>query len=183
MGIKRICIKEKSLLIIFLLILLSSVHAQSNNDDPNMVSTVFDMNDFPQWAKDLRRGEVVAFGTFPFAYFLANFGVDTYRLAKNGGDRRFAPWPFTAAGEIGKTQDEKFLTLGVTACSAVAIALIDYGIVRYKRSRQEREIRNLPEGTPIIIRKPMYDEGEGFESSQGNSGVISEPWDDTSGSH
>jgi hypothetical protein len=130
-----------------------------------MVSTQFDMTGFPLWAKDLRRGEIIAFGSFPFMYFFANFGYDAYRWSNNGNDMRYAPWPFNSAGTIEKTNDEKLLTIGIAAGGAVLAALIDYGIMRYKRSRLEREQENLPDGTPIIIRKPLYDEEAGASAS------------------
>jgi hypothetical protein len=123
-----------------------------------MDSHQFDTTGFPQWAKDLRRGEIIAFGSFPFMYFFSNFLYDFYRWPTHGWDNRYAPWPFNSAGTIEKTQDEKKRTIGIAAGAAVVIALIDYGIMRYKRERLEKESRSLPEGTPIIILTPMYGE-------------------------
>ena len=148
--------KEPALLLFLLFILISGLCAQTTPADPNMTSTEFDMTGFPQWAKDLRRGEIVTFGSFPFVYFFTNFGVDLYRCATNDWDRRYAPWPFDAAGSFSKTQQERFMTLGIAAGGAVLIAVIDYSIERYKRSAREREIRSLPPGTPIIIRTPLH---------------------------
>ena len=150
--------KKPAWLILLILMSFSRVWAQTTTNDPNMGSSQFDTTGFPQWAKDLRRGEIVAFGAFPFAYFFSNFGVDVYRSARNGWDSRYAPWPLTGAGAVDKTQDERFLTIGVAAGTAVLISLIDYGIVRYKKNRLQREISRLPEGTPIIIRRPLYEE-------------------------
>ena len=153
--------KKTLLLLLFVFfVFLPSLWAQTSSSDSSMISYQFDMSGFPQWTRDLRRGEIVAFGSFPFMYFFSNFAIDIYRCANNGWDRRYAPWPFDSAGSIGKEQDERILTLGVAAGSAVAVALIDYGIERYKRSKREREIRELPEGTPIIIRRPLSGEGE-----------------------
>jgi len=130
-------------------------------------STQFDMTGFPLWAKDLRRGEIVAFGSFPFAYFFANFGFDTYRFFNHGNDTRYAPWPFNSAATIEQTQDEKIMTLGIAAGGAIIIALVDYAIVRYKRNRAQAEQSNLPEGTPIIIRRPLWEE-EDFTPTGGD---------------
>ena len=159
--------------IVFLLVLLvffislKPLWAQTSSSDSSMISYQFDMSSFPQWTRDLRRGEIVAFGSFPFMYFFSNFAIDIYRCANNGWDRRYAPWPFDSAGSIGKDQDERILTLGVAAGSAVVVALIDYGIERYKRSKREREIMELPEGTPIIIRRPLSgEEGKGNQTGK-----------------
>ena len=144
--------------ILFCFVSSFALYAQS-------ASTQFDMTGFPLWAKDLRRGEIVAFGSFPFAYFFATFGFDTYRFFNNGFNTSYAPWPFTSSAAIEQTQDEKIMTLGIAAGGAIIIALVDYGIMRYKRSREEREIRNLPEGTPIVIRRPLW--GEEADTSGG----------------
>jgi len=137
---------------------LSALCAQASTPDPNMVSSEFDTTGFPQWAKDLRRFEIIAFGSFPFAYFFSNFAYNTYRWSNNEWDTRYAPWPITSAGGIEQTKDEKIVTLGIAAGGAVLIALVDYGIMRYKRSKLERENSQLPEGTPIIIRRPLLEE-------------------------
>jgi len=142
-------------LILFFCGLILKVYSQTGNVNS---SVQFDMSEFPLWAKDLRRAEIVAFGSFPFMYFFSNFGIDTYRWATHGNNMRYAPWPLNSAGTIEKTNDEKFLTLGIAAGGAVIIALIDYGIMRYKRNILEREQGNLPDGTPVIIRRPLNDE-------------------------
>lgn len=145
---------------------LSVLHAQTQTttNDPSMVSTQFDTTGFPQWAKDLRRGEIVAFGSFPFVYFFTNFGFDSYRWATHGQDISYAPWPFTGSGAVEKTQSEKVMTIGIAAGGAVIIALVDFGIELYKRNQREAQIRNLPKGTPIIVRKPLQDTGSGTET-------------------
>jgi hypothetical protein len=155
---------RKSIFFLSAFLLLGfALYAQA--DDASMVSTQFDMSGFPQWTRDLRRAEIVAFGAFPFTYFFTNFGFDMYRCASNGWDRQYAPWPVKPAAAIEQTQDEKIRVLTIAAGGAVLISLIDYGIVRYKRSQQEKEIRSLPPGTPIIIRKPLYgDEGGSLEA-------------------
>jgi hypothetical protein len=149
-------------LILFFCGLVLNVYSQTGNIN---ASNQFDMSEFPLWAKDLRRSEIVAFGSFPIMYFFANFGFDTYRWATHGNNMRYAPWPFNSAGTIEKTQNEKIMTLGIAAGGAVLVALIDYGITRYKRNRLEREQENLPDGNPIIIRRPLY--GEEADASAG----------------
>jgi len=149
--------KKQAFFLIFLFCgLIINIYSQTRN-----TSTEFDMTGFPLWAKDLRRAEIVAFGSFPIMYFFANFGVDTYRWSNHGNNMRYAPWPFNSAGTVEKTQNEKFMTLGIAAGGAVLAALIDYGVMRYKRSRLEKELESLPDGSPIIIRRPLYDEEAG----------------------
>jgi hypothetical protein len=145
---------------VFLLLLcfVYSVSLPAQTTQPMETSSQFDMTGFPLWAKDLRRAEIIAFGSFPFAYFFANFIHNSFRFAKSGWDTRYAPFPFNSAGTIEQTQSQKFLTLGFAAGGAIIFAAVDYGIMRYKRNRREMEARSLPEGSPIIIRSPLYEE-------------------------
>jgi hypothetical protein len=146
----------------------TSATAIDATKDPKLISIQFDMTGFPQWAKDLRRGEIIAFGSFPFAYFFTNFFYDTYRCATNGWDTRYAPWPVKSSDAVEKTQQEQFVALGIAAGGAVLIAVADHIIVRYKRNKALEEIRHLPEGTPIIIRRPLYENDE----IEGPAGLI-----------
>jgi hypothetical protein len=151
----------------FFLTALSSLSAQSSSSLPTLPAARSDASGFPQWAKDLRRGEIVAFGSFPFAFFFATISMDLYRSATHGWDRRYAPWPVKPAGSIDMTEDEQILTLSLAAGGAVLIALTDYAIVRYKRSKAEQRSRELPAGTPIIIRKPLSGEPAPEEAEAG----------------
>ena len=148
---------ERIRVFVFLFVLVCFVFS------PNLMAqssetTHFDMSGFPQWARDLRRWEIITFGAFPFAYFFANFGFDTYRMATNGWDRRFAPWPFNASATVEKTQSEMFMTIGLAAGTSILIALADYGIMRLRRNRLARESLSLPEGSTVIIQRSMSDD-------------------------
>ncbi|MCL2381194.1 MAG: hypothetical protein FWC64_06320 [Treponema sp.] len=138
---------------------LTALPAQAAGADPALGGTShFDMTGFPQWSRDLRRGSIIAFGVFPIVYLFTHFSYDTYRLALNDGDMRYAPWPFTAPGGAGHSQEERFRILGLAAASSVVLAVVDHGIVRHRRNRLAREIMELGPGTPIIIRTPLHGE-------------------------
>ena len=134
--------------ILFLLFMNLNVHAQN-------ASAGFDMTGFPQWTRDLRRAEIVAFGSFPFTYFFSAFAMDTYRFATNDWDRRYAFKPLKPAGAIDFTPDEQRRVLAYAIGSAVVIAIVDHLIVRYQRSKQEQQILSLGPGTPIILTRPI----------------------------
>jgi hypothetical protein len=166
--LEALCVKRNKLLVTVLFLVFFSGNAawaqSSSTSSGNLGSTQFDMTGFPQWARDLRRGEIVAFGSFPFAFFFTNFAYDMYRSATHGWDRRYAPWPVKAAGAVELTKKEQMATLGIAAGGAVLIAVVDHLIVRYRRNKRESEIRSLPAGTPIIIRRPMGEEPDEADS-------------------
>jgi hypothetical protein len=149
----------KKSLFAFLLCLALPTAAQTSE---NAIS--FDLLGVPQWASDLRRAEIVAFGSFPFTFFYTSFTMDTIRFANHGwNDYRYAPWPFKAAGAVDMTTNEQMLTIGIAVGTSLLIALIDHLIVRSQRNKVQ-ETRNLPPATPIIIRQPIIDEEEGSDA-------------------
>ena len=105
-------------------------------------------DEFPQWAKDLRRGEIIAFGTLPFTLFLVKTAIDTRRYADNDWDRRYAPWPLKPAGAIEMDEDQRMAALAAAAVSSVALAFIDHIVLRMKRASKEREAQS---GLPPTI--------------------------------
>jgi hypothetical protein len=111
----------------------------------------------PLWLKDLRRAEIVAFGSFPFAIFVSSFGVDTYRFFTNDGDMLFAPWPFNLGGVAEKTQDELKTTITVAVGLSLAVSVLDFLIVSNKRRARAELPKNQPGETPIIVREPLSD--------------------------
>jgi len=115
----------------------------------------FDMTGFPQWTRDLRRAEIVAFGSFPFAYFFATFAFDTFRLATHDWDSQYAPWPAKPAGAPGYSDDEQTTLITVAAGGAIFVAAVDCVIELVKRYKAAAEARKLPAGTPIITRRPI----------------------------
>ena len=151
MNIKNILLK--TCLIIVLICISIQVQAQtSTSSNP---AAGFDMTGFPLWVKDLRRGEIVAFGSFPFTFFFTSLVMDTYRSATHNWDMRYAPWPVKAAGAVDMTSNEQMLTIGIAAGSAVVIAVVDHFIMRSKRNRQQQHIQSLAPAAPIIIRRSL----------------------------
>ena len=138
--------------IIFCLVLFVNIfmlNAQEN------ASVQFDTTGLPQWAKDLRRAEIVAFGSFPFTMLFSLTTVGTYRYFGNNMDSRYAPL-IPSPGAIPMNERELIITISTAVALSVGISIADFIIVQYKRNRKARNTRNLPEeSTPIIIRKPI----------------------------
>jgi hypothetical protein len=93
--------------------------------------------------------------------FFATFAMDTFRFANNGANFRYAPWPFKSAGAVDMNSQERTQTIVTAAAAAVVISLVDYLIVRYRRSKAEEASASMSPGDPIIIRKPWPENGGG----------------------
>ncbi|MCL1813757.1 MAG: hypothetical protein FWG29_09585 [Treponema sp.] len=88
----------------------------------------------PQWVKDLRRGEIVLFGTLPFTVFFTRTIMGVVRMSQNNWDQRYAPWPFQSAGAVAITRNDIFWMFTFAGSASLAIAVIDHLIVRNKRT-------------------------------------------------
>jgi len=147
---------------IFLLSPVLDTHAQSNNDtDTDNTSKAFDTTGFPQWAKDMRRWDIIAFGVFPFALFFTTVVTDLNRWNRANGmdmsDRRYAPWPLKSAGAVEMTTDEYKMVLWQAAGVSAAIAFTDLIIVLIKRSKERKRIESKPKSSAVIEIKPYGD--------------------------
>jgi hypothetical protein len=156
---------ERKIILLFLLTAVSAFYipAQTTTNTTNTPGA-FDTSGFPQWAKDLRRWEIVAFGSIPFTMFFTTFGMDMYRWSNaNGMDmseegRRYAPWPLKSAGADVMDSGEFEKVLKIAACLSVGIAFTDLIIVKIKRYKAQKKAEALPAGTAIIKRKPLHEE-------------------------
>ena len=134
------------------------VTAQSNTD--TQPPPAFDTTGLPQWAKDLRRWDIIAFGAFPFAMFTTTFITDLFRWGNASGmsfteeGRRYAPWPLKSAGAVEMTRAEYERSIWIAVGISAAIALADFIIVKIKQNRERRRIESTPSGSVIIDRTP-----------------------------
>jgi hypothetical protein len=152
---------RKKTTVLFLLLTVPVLYAPAQT---NTVPNSFDTTGFPQWVKDLRRWEIVAFGSIPFTMLTSTFAVDMYRWTNaNGRDfsdegRRYAPWPIKSAGAELMSDKEVEITLIIAASLSVAVAVADQIIIQAKRYKARKKAEALPAGTTIITRKPWPEE-------------------------
>ena len=147
--------------VIFTFLLLSPIlqaAAQSSSDSTTSSSTSgnFDTKNFPQWAKDLRRWDIIAFGSFPFSMFFVSFITDMYRWDKANGmnmnDLRYAPWPLKSAGAVDWTKEEFERTILISLGVSAMVAFTDLIIVLIKRNKERRRIESRATGTTVVTK-------------------------------
>jgi hypothetical protein len=139
------------------LAVVPGIGAQSNTKTtPNE-----DAVEWPQFAKDFRRFDVISFGIFPFAYLVTSIGYDLSRSAQHGWDSAYYPWPFNEGG-VGWTSDDYRNVLIGSAVVSLSVAAIDLAIVWIKRhaAGKREEARARPETE--IRRSPLYEEHEEY---------------------
>ncbi|MDR0465269.1 MAG: hypothetical protein LBG94_09205 [Treponema sp.] len=154
-----------AVLFIFLLTPALKANAQSlSATEPTVVT--FDTTGLPGWVNDLRRWEIVAFGTFPFSLFAVTFITDMFRWNSANGmnfsseGRRYAPWPFKSAGgaDISNSDFQKSVLLA--AGLSLTLAFVDLFITMTKRSNERQRLESAPSGSVTIERTPPEDDPE-----------------------
>jgi len=145
--------KKVLLILIIFSLFLTPVSGQEVSED-------FRFDDLPQWAKDLRRWDIITFGIFPFCVFFTTVITDSIRWYNmNGLDfsetgRHYAPWPLKSAGGYLLTTDEHFQNIFIAACAAVSLAVVDLIIVKIRQSNERKRIQSRPSSTYTIERSP-----------------------------
>ena len=146
--------------VIFSFLLLAPVF-QAAAQSSSSSSQAFNMTGFPQWAKDLRRWDIIAFGSFPFTMFAVTFFTDLARwnnannMDFSSDGRRYAPWPFKSAGASEMSKEEYERTILIAAGLSVSIAVTDLIIVKIKERKERRRLEGAPSGSVIIDRQPL----------------------------
>ncbi len=72
-----------------ILMLISFIFSAYAEDTGNYVP--YEKDEFPVWAQDLRRFEIVFFGTIPFSFFYSNIGYSFYNYGVHEWDPAYAP--------------------------------------------------------------------------------------------
>jgi hypothetical protein len=122
--------------------------AQSlSSTNPTQLS--FDTTGFPQWALDLRRWEIVAFGTFPFSMLLVSLATDLLRDNTNE----------LSNVEIGRT-------IVLAAGISITLAFVDFFIVSSRKNNNHQNIESLPVGSTVTIERRSPEEENQVEDDQ-----------------
>ncbi len=97
--------------------------------------------EFPSWARALRRGEIVALGVFPFVFLFSSLAYDTFRFAASGGNPNYAPGPFQNPGASPLSSQERMGVLLVSVSVSALLAFVDF-LIETKKPINQRSYGN-----------------------------------------
>jgi hypothetical protein len=142
--------------LVFSLVPAPRLSAQSTSQSTSAATPNEDAIEWPQFAKDLRRFDVIAFGLFPFAYLVTSIGYDLMRSAQHGWDAAYYPWP--VKGSAAWTSEDYGKVILGSAVLSLSVAAIDLVIILIKRNAAEKkeEARSRPQTD--IRQSPLYEE-------------------------
>ena len=98
-------------------------------------------DEFPPWALDLRRAEIVATGTLPLTLLVARllYGIGRFAVKSiqaGAIDMAYAPAFLSSAGAVPLSRDEKLIILGAAGVLSSTIALIDLRLGRLESASE-----------------------------------------------
>ncbi|SIP98263.1 hypothetical protein SAMN05920897_10284 [Alkalispirochaeta americana] len=107
----------------------------SDDDSPPLP---YEREEFPDWARDLRRGEIVAIGSFPLAVILSGIGLQLGRFAVKSLEegqfsQEYAPFFFSTRTGSQYNQEERVGLLISAGIISVGVAVADYILGRRER--------------------------------------------------
>ncbi len=97
--------------------------------NPDSLPEPYGDDEFPAWARALRRFEIVSLGAFPLLLSYTRLAVDIARFVGNDFAPGYAPWPFKPTNAVPFTAEEQWSCIFVAAGLAAAFGLADAIIV------------------------------------------------------
>lgn len=110
-------------------------------DVPAPTPEPYTADEFPLWAHELRRFEILTFGSLPLVTMLSFWTYDINRSMKHPGDQRYYPWPVKKAGiAVPLTEKEQKKIFFTSVGISIGIALTDICIRAIIRSVKEKKM-------------------------------------------
>ena len=128
---------------LLLFLLIFSFFPQAVFAADSSSTTNYDDIEFPQWAKDLRRTEIITFGSLPFVTLWTIMG---YSLYEYGEFRN----PLNKSTD-GFTEDDQWNIIKISAATCVALGLTDLTINLISRARKKSRLKKELEMQPFTI--------------------------------
>jgi len=111
-------------------------------------------DEFPSWTIDLRRSEIVTFGSLPFVTLGATIGYSVFRYAANGFNSDYLPNPLAKSSAAANLNSDEqigiFLTSGIIS---LVIGIVDYIISRFERRRadEQSEYERIRQQDSVVV--------------------------------
>ena len=118
--------------------LSSGLFGQALPEPEPLTPEDYDPEEFPLWAQDLRRYEVISVGAFPITFFAASMVYDFSIYASNRFDPAYSMGTQRSRQDIG-------IIIGSAAAVSVLIATVDM-IINLNQRKKSRQTDEAPGG-------------------------------------
>ncbi|HUX19843.1 MAG TPA: hypothetical protein VMW69_01300 [Spirochaetia bacterium] len=104
------------------------------SQSPQTEPAPYSPTEFPAWARELRRGEIITIGAFPITLLVSSLGFQMARYVQNGFSQAYAPALIGSGSTPLTTQQRTGIILSAVGISAL-IAVIDFGLGKIGHSK------------------------------------------------
>lgn len=134
---------KRFILAVVSIFLFFSFSSQPIFADTSSSATKYDDINFPQWAKDLRRTEIITLGSLPFVTLWTTVGYSLYEYGefRNPLDKSTDSF----------TEDDQWKIIKISSLTCVGLGLTDLVINLIARSRKESRLKKLREMQPYTV--------------------------------
>ncbi len=99
----------------------------------------YQYEEFPEWAHQLRRSEIITVGSYPFTVMAVGFGYSFYRYFANNMDNKYSPNPFMNANNKNYSAEEQKKMIKYAAGMSFGIGLTDFIINQVIISKEKKQ--------------------------------------------
>lgn len=150
----RVCI---TILLFSLPLTYASPLSSSSDEDEDKVEP-YSEDEFPTWAHDIRRAEIITIGSLPFTTLASTLCYSLGRYAGYGFDFDYVPNPFAKSGVGALNQSEQIGVFATAGGLSIAIGITDL-IIHIVRRRKIKRLLEEKKDVPVIIT-PLESDNE-----------------------
>lgn len=118
--------------------------------------------EFPDWAHQLRRTEIITLGSLPFTTLGVTTAYSIFRYAKNDFDSQYIPNPLaksSSAANLDEDEQKNILFAALTASLIVGIIDLVITLIKKDRARKNTVANSVPDGI-IVQTESLIEETE-----------------------
>jgi hypothetical protein len=129
--------------------------------DPAPAAQPYEKNEFPDWARYVRRTEIITLGMLPFVTLGTTLGYSIFRYFDNDMNAAYVPNPLAKTSQDANlTQEEQLTVLAISAGISLFLGLLDLTITLVKDNARKKNIAPVMSGSINIIEIQEEDKDE-----------------------
>ncbi|OJF76202.1 MAG: hypothetical protein BKP49_08655 [Treponema sp. CETP13] len=153
----------------------------SDKEDTDEITINFEpytKDNIPDWAHDLRRAEIITFGSLPFTTLSCTFIYSLYRYYDSGFDSTYFPNPFpSSSDDADLSTDEQIAILKYSCGFSLFVGITDFIICTIKEQKEQKEERasnDIKNGTIVIIPESKVTETDPSNTTKDKTEIPAE---------